>query len=131
MTIFATSSLPIPPILTRQGSKPEPRFLVEHISVKNGDYHMEYCDKLDLEFTTGSIGIEQEIPMSIVPITEPDEIDRELDAMTTEEFLKEFLALAGAWADMENLSEDGFTDMEWGFTDFFESDESDEKPISP
>ena len=42
-----------------------------------------------------------------------DAIDREIAAMTIEELIAEIRASAGAWADVENLTDDGFTDTKW------------------
>jgi hypothetical protein len=52
-----------------------------------------------------------------------DAIDREIEAMTPEEFLAAFLAMAGAWADMEDLTDEGFSGKGWGFMNFLDSEE--------
>ena len=94
----------------------------------NSLYYFANSGKIDIETITFDSG-SQDNPM-IRPKDIPDEIDLEIAAMTPEQLLAEILATAGAWADMENLSDDGFTDMEWGFTDLFDSDDPDD-PCPP
>lgn len=42
-----------------------------------------------------------------------DEIDREIAAMTDDQLVAEILAMAGAWADNPDLTDDGFIGSRW------------------
>ncbi len=54
-----------------------------------------------------------------------DAIDLELDAMTPEQLAEAIMKIAGAWANVEGLSERGFfPDKNWGFESLDSTDES-------
>lgn len=85
------------------------------LSPSNGSFFSSNSGTIFLEAVTDQAGSEV-VPM---PADEfkllCDAIDNQIAAMTHDQYIEALLATAGAWADLENLTDDGFTDMPWGF----------------
>jgi hypothetical protein len=48
----------------------------------------------------------------------------EIAAMPTEQLLADVMAMAGSWADLEDITDDGIGQMPWGFIESTDTDEA-------